>query len=125
MRRGHDLYPTFVQEGGWYGLLDPSTERPTGKGVAIIAVGEICPKLARKKDWLCQTGAPDDLLQYNGTMMQGSPEGFGDLLYNGRLLYSGVWTNGCCRDTGTVLPGCEALSPRQVNLPLLTFTDLY
>jgi hypothetical protein len=64
-----------------YGLLDPVTERPTGKGVAIFAIGEICPKLANKKDWLCQTGAPTDLLQYNGTMKQGYPHGFGDLLF--------------------------------------------
>ena len=60
------------------------------------------------------SGTSDHILQYNGFMDNGQPEGMGDLMYESRTLYTGIWSRGCCAQVGTVLPGVKGFSLRQL-----------
>ena len=94
-----------VCPGHWHGLFVDG--KPNGKGIALFVVSD------EHLDW--PTGAPtqwEKELQYNGFMKDGLPWGKGDLLYNGKTLYTGDWAHGACASNAAPLLSGKGLSPR-------------
>jgi hypothetical protein len=112
-RNSEEDNPFPVHEQRWYGSVSDDS-LPMGKGILRFVLGTPSSILAAKTAWQCLTGKATDLLQYNGHMLHGVAEGLGDLLYQGRTLYSGVWSRGCCEINGSRLQGVKGFSFRQV-----------
>ena len=103
----------FPVNGLWYGIVDDDC-LPCDKGILRTLLGPLSPTLVAKLEWEGLAGNPDDVLQYNGHMRAGQPQGCGDLLYEGCTLYSGNWKDGCCAEVGKHLVGVKGFSIRQV-----------
>ena len=104
----------FEHEGHWFGDLHVSSKQPEKKGIAVFILGALQWTEGFTGNYGRNRGHPNDILQYNGEMFHGEPHGFGDLLHEGKTLYSGMWKHGLCDTDGKTLPGCKRMSPREV-----------
>jgi hypothetical protein len=105
--------PFEVKDQSWFGPVSDAS-LPMGKGILRFVLGTPSSLLSAKTEWQGLTGEATDVLQFNGHMKDGVADGLGDLLFQGRTLYSGVWVRGCCETTGSHLPGVKGFSFRQV-----------
>ena len=102
----------YVVDGLWFGELT-DTSLPRGKGILRFSVSSTLSGVSQSEPFTMASTAT--FLQYNGSMMNGEPDGLGDLTLEGHTLYSGIWKRSCCGlNGGNVLPGVMGKSFRQV-----------
>jgi hypothetical protein len=104
--------PTHDHAGQWYGPF--VNGKPSGKGIAVFLLGPIADSIKKDPAYSGATGKEGDLLQFQGNLQDGVPNGYGDLMNLGRTLFSGLWRNGVTFGEGTHMRVPKGKSPRQL-----------